>query len=253
MKARRNAFGYASEAKQEIFNLIFTPKVLVNYISRADRIDFDKDPVLIVLSVLSDSKGMIEWITVNPDTILTEKITSYELLHNIGGIKNVLCMEGSRLSAAQNTNMVRRNDIRPVIIKNGKYMTVKNYVLTECFIIKSSLGNYNRMNSINIKGTVYSKRETIEKMYYKQNTLELKDKLLCKYILQGKIGDDYEFWSIPPMVIHGDFLYYGIGEFLYRPGIGIISGKNSNYYEISSSDPRDSFFEVVSIDGVPVK
>jgi len=258
VRTQRSGSSEIASAEVELYNLLFAQKSrqrLPPELSRqgSDKVLLPTDTLLITLSVLSDEQGRIHWYPVRLDSIPAQQQLSFAALVRNG---YQLLQANEKLLPTPwvpSRSLPRRRDIYPVVKRDGRYWTTDNYVLTEYFRVrvvpKAPLWASDNV-TINYRSQVFSK-EVIRARRLLEDGLE--ERLATRYVLGGKIKGAYAFWSRPFAASHAGLMDYGVGEFMYKPGIGLISGKYYVYFELGINDQRNAFFDVLSIDGKPIE
>ncbi|WP_324672097.1 hypothetical protein [Hymenobacter sp. GOD-10R] len=217
-----------------------------------------KDQILITLGVLPDLQtGEIAWVPINPDTLGKQReLASTALFQNacdrIAAYKKRPGFYGCKL---------RRDDVVPIVFRNGRYWTCRNTVLTEYFLVRTQPLTTPFQNdglTINTAAPLFTAVELSQLM---QNERQLKSpRDAAEYFFQnydkklflGKRSQQtYEFWEPAYMIADAGITCTGAEEFRYQPNLGIISGKYSFYfnYQWVAGQSKTPFFTVTELDG----
>lgn len=227
---------------------------------------FEKgDTLLVTLSILPNTKGIIEWEVIKPDTIANGQLLS---------VSDVVREGQQRLAAYRKAGspkdylLVSCVDLFPVVQRNGQYWTPKSviapdpffdglpaymrrewyrvpspYVLTQFFLIRSHATQYidhADYMTINIKSPFLSSDapwRTVRELLPATSHYEYSPAM--GIVPEGVFRGVFEFWSRPRI---------GSGVFEYKPGIGLLSGSYNDYfYELDPGKPR-LFFDRIIVD-----
>lgn len=215
----------------------------------------DNDEVLITMSILPDKFGHVNWTIVNPDTIALKTRVRFSSLTRH-------CFErvfAFKKSQPEPNFLTRSISLRPIIKINGAYLTTSNSVLTDCFLLRDR-ATWFPDASDGITINCLAKPVTLQELTIIQNninksstTLAVRPNILleltAKILVERNEKQVVTFWSIPPRVLHADILFFGIGDFKFKPGTGIISGKYAEYFypgSLGKGGVGNSFFKTIS-------
>ncbi|GGF14978.1 hypothetical protein GCM10011383_27710 [Hymenobacter cavernae] len=218
-----------------------------------------KDQILITLGVLPDLQtGEIAWVPINPDTLGKQrKLAPTALFQNA-------C---DRIAAYKKRPgfypcKLRRDDVVPIVFRNGRYWTCRNTVLTEYFLVHNQPLAKPYQNDglmINIAAPLFTEAEFMKFVQVNRPTTGSAQVKLTfwetygghKLFLGKHVGQTYEFWEPSYMISDAGITCTGAEEFRYQPGIGILSGKYSFYFDLwpVAGQSKTPFFTVTELDG----
>lgn len=215
---------------------------------------FYEDQLLVTMALLPNkSTGFVAWEPIEADTLKNKPQVA---------LNKVLQDCYARLFAYKAAQpyvnaMTRRLDFRPVILRDGRYWTTHNTVLTEYFLVRGQpLWFLTGTDNVTInyhaqpfpRSEFYALKQRLTAAFPTQHDRPLiEGELQTKMLLEKKEGQTYFFWSIPPRVSDADITCFGAVDLQFREGIGIISGKYPDYFDLASENTVNTFFEVISI------
>lgn len=252
--------GVGSQGQQlEVFNVMVPPSLvqgLAQDLSHPSRCAGDE--LLIAMAILPNlATGNITWQPIALDSLAASQrlllsVLQKECVQQVYRYKE----RGSPPMYSES----RRMDVVPIVYQQGRYWTVSNPVLTEYFLLRNKPAEPAEKSdyvTLNMSAPLFTKADFHRKAQLStahQTTnyayLALRGQLTSKYFLNNKTGDTHEFWSLPPIISDGRFAYSGSGEILFKPHIGVLSGKYSDYFGLSEENPRNTFFTVIAIDSI---
>lgn len=249
-----NYIGIKSTAV-EIFNIL-SPHSFIRPIRIPHKVSNERkaDTTLVSISLLPHADKEINWIPIQLDSIAEGRLLPVSDLVNIAE-KQLIAFQKNRNPLAKST--LCRDDIVPVVKRNGLYYRPIAYALTEFFLISpNTIHTYKQadMATIDIKSPVFpisTLLENASRASYNPHA-QAWAAIRSGNLLQSKANGRYEFWSNPAPLSHATHLHYGTGNFLYQPGVGLVAGKYESYFS-ESGQFIDDFFDIVSIDGKLVK
>ena len=208
------------------------------------------DTLLITLAILPTDVGTADWQPIALDTVPARcRLSVRDLVRD--GLRHLsaYCAAGN----APNHLLLTRLNLFPVVRRQGQYWSPRSTVLTEYFLVRSlpvHLRTQINYAAINTKGPSLSRNAPwrvigawLPPEYQYRNLWPI-----------GLVHDSvhtsmYSFWSRPPVgTTHPTLRYFGSGQFIYKPGIGLISGKYPTYSSISGLILPDRFDHII-VDG----
>lgn len=200
---------------------------------------------LFTLFILPDkNRKDAEWVA-QPYEVLKDHIFSKKSM-----IDEVLFVIND--AALPYSRTVLLHNILPLIKKNGKYYSVKNFVFGQCWeIISESIKSPRdaKTSTINTKATIFSKNEIdtfknneISALITKtgnQSPIGVKNIHADLVFLREKdiINNFFTFEYLPRQSFDSSFLLDGIVKFIYSPCVGIIGGTFNTYFASLSMNP----------------
>lgn len=231
-----NAPGKVPPVSIEIYNLLVpagkVQQLFTSVAAHHKRVFGTEDSLLVTLSILPNSKGMIDWQPVDLDAIPAKHLVSTADIIRDGGER----IEAYRSAGNPRDHLLTtRTNLFPIIRRQGRYWAPSSYVLTEYFLIQPrtthSLAQADYV-TINVKSPIISFgapwRDIRALLPAKRN---YEYSMAMGIALEGKHQGLFEFWSRPEINIsHPGLRHFGIGVFMYKPGIGIVSGQYAQYF-----------------------
>ncbi len=256
----------------EIYNLLIPATTVqklaptVNADNSQSVVLVPSDTLLITLSVLPNTEGVIEWKPISVDTISAGRLLPLSTVIKEGR----RCLAANyKANSPQDCQQTSSRNLLPIAWREGHYWTPKSvivsdpfrdglptrmqrewpqvpspYVMMQCFLIRSYATRYlDRADyvTINVKSPTLS----FDAPWRVVRTL-LPPKVNYTYSLamglvpEGVFKGVFEFWSRPRV---------SSGVFEYKPGIGLISGSYDDYfYDLNPAMPRLHFDDIV-LDG----
>lgn len=208
------------------------------------------DTLLITMTVLPFKDGRITWRRILIDSVNRQDIHK---LYNIAAEGITRIKKYRQTGSPADHKIIIRDNLIPIIFSNNEYYIPEPYILTEYFHIVNKKENNSitsDLATINIHSRIISKDSILKQIRINSNKprLQLSYAITAGNTLQAYRNGCYEFWSNPATVVsEPDPLHYGSGDFIYKPGIGILSGKYIGYFSESSKIASDCFFKTTSI------
>jgi hypothetical protein len=217
------------------------------------------DTLLITMALLPTLTGRVTWQPVQPDTIPSGSLRS---------LADAVREGGKRIAAYRKAgnpgvhDLLCRDDLVPLVWRQGQYWAPSSYVLTEYFQVRhrsTQTFPATDLATVNILGRLFPKEVLLQqKRRQSGNAHAQLEGFPAGNVIQRHAGGRYEFWSNPSVTLsHPDVLHYGSGDFQYRPGVGVVSSTYKFYFQRmldhSTQSAWDEFFDVMSIDGSVVK
>ncbi len=214
-----------------------------------------KDVILVSMSVLPDIKtGQIKWIPINIDSIPQSKQVAWQRVASDSYVRlfNYEALGGPPVDWSR-----RRLDLHPIIKMGQQYFTVNQTVLTEYFLLRNrptwypTVGDNATINCLArpftpIDYTIESEK-AVSSIAQGHEAPQLRKELSTKLLLRSKENNVCTFWSLPPTIADGNIATFGVGDLKFKPQVGLISGKYSQYFNLDNNDPVNKFFELISI------
>lgn len=231
---------------------------------------------LILFTVMPTHKP---WVEVDINKLQGEEM-------RIGSLDSLFKNVSNQNLSNKNVTLLKRNDIKVILHKNGKYI-MSDYCLTEYFIITNTplmFPNQSASCFINITTPKFS-ADQFERDYrkfyktYSANAIESKrwsgttflfqpfyDKPLLFLSSTTKVDNKeaFKFWTyLDWRVADGPNVQRGIDRFLYIPLIGIVGGsydfwfneekKSISYDKLMKNYLAEKVMYPIEINGEPVK
>lgn len=150
--------------------------------------------------------------------------------------------------------LIARDDLVPIIQRGCRYWVPSPYILTEYFTVAPQATEQftaSDLATINVRGKSFPKEDLLAQARKAANKPRLPlDAVQAGNILQRSRNGFCEFWSnLRRDVEHPAPLHGGSGSFLYKPGIGLVSGLYNDYFSMDARLVSRKFFDILSIDG----
>ncbi|WP_345237843.1 hypothetical protein [Hymenobacter saemangeumensis] len=244
----------------EILNLLI-PGTRVNNLR--PRLDQDKsasyflntDTLLITMALLPYGTSEVIWERVQLDTIpLGQRRALVEVIRDASKGVSAYRQAGN----PGERSLLSRDNLVPLVQRHGQYWAPSSYVLTEYFQIRHQPTQdfpATDLATINILSRYFPKEALLQsKRRQSGNSHAQLTAIPAGNVIQSRTKNRFQFWSNPSVVLsHPSILHYGSGDFLYQPGIGIVSSTYKYYFQITPTPYLqyvwEEPFEVISIDG----
>jgi hypothetical protein len=215
---------------------------------------YTHDELLVTLAVLPDPRsGLVTWVPIDLDSVAARQVPWPRVAADC--YTRLFNYEAAR--ATPDVYAHRRMDFYPVIRRGKQYFTPAYQVLTEYFVVRDYPAWYPTSGDnarINCQAHPFTPRQYAEQQaavavseLKNQPVPFLRGELAGKLLLWKATGEDYTFWSMPPVSTHGGVAELGVEEFRFRPAIGLVSGKYPSYFGLESTSADNTFFEVTSL------
>ena len=215
------------------------------------------DELLVTLAVLPDlSSGRVEWTPIQLDTVASTRRLAWS---TVAGDCYTRLFNYKAAREAEVDWSRRRLDLRPVLKQGKQYITPKQVVLTEYFVLRNHPTWYPTTSD---NATINCLARPYPPLAYLKDQeaataegppdLLLRKELGTKLLLQQVANGIYTFWSFPPSSETGVasvLTACGIGDLRFQPGIGIISGRYSSYFG-PITQQENTFFGLTSIEKI---
>ncbi|WBA44175.1 hypothetical protein [Hymenobacter canadensis] len=234
---------------------ILVPEFRIRYLTQHDRGDLRvrlarEDELLITMAVLPElQSGRVQWVRIRLDTLdPTCKLSMRALVAE--GYEKLIAYR--RAGNPYMNYETRRDDVKPVVYRDGQYWTTPDDVLTEVYVVHSRRTWYPTEAdnvTLNPQARVFTRADIQRDMQAAQTAggeeaPELGLVLSSKLLLGKRTAARYEFWSFAPPIVDASLTYYGATEVAYEPGTGIVSAKYNEYFHLSAISPDNVFFTV---------
>ncbi|WP_400193882.1 hypothetical protein [Hymenobacter sp. B81] len=159
-----------------------------------------------------------------------------------------------RLEGSPTVNdLTRRNDLRPLLLRDGRYYTTKAVVLTEYFIwldVPGLLPNQADNVTINLGAPLVTPAD-FESAYAGARAAfggyrNFIDAWYSRLLLRARRGPDCSFWTFPSAISDAPAGFYGADSFVFRRKVGLVSGQYPDAFSYLAD--KDTAFETLSIE-----
>jgi hypothetical protein len=254
--ARRSGEGYIgiTPATVEIFNILLPLRQVPLPLGTVEVKAAPTDTLLISLSVLPYANGTIVWEPVRLDTIPPAQVLSVEALAQEARRQLEAFYRDQRAGKPEKRSLLTYDDLLPVVHRQGRYWVPRPYVLTEYFLVRPGTVHTRKqadMATIDVQSPVFDTEAILSAARRTDNPhAQLYAVMEAGNFLLDKGRNRYEFWSNPGYYeSHASSLLYGIGRFLYQPGVGLVSSNYKEYFSRADRFTTEAFLDVISIDG----
>jgi len=212
------------------------------------------DTLLISLSILPLPDGQLVWKSIQADSLSKLPLLSIDALTKLANERIISYFhKGKPLNRVE----LSRDSIVPIVQRGNRYYLANTYVLTSFFIVRPhTIHSLNQadMATIDSNSPLFSADSLLNVASSQSGNkhAQLWAAVQTGNIIQSKSSGYYEFWSNPRPSSHANWLYYGMDRFLYKPGIGIVSGKYEAFFS-ERNQFIDNFLDIVSIDGKRIR
>ncbi|RTQ50068.1 hypothetical protein EJV47_10530 [Hymenobacter gummosus] len=200
---------------------------------------YDRDSLLLVFAAVEGNPGFPTqqlWMPYEDQPLLNPKTFFTDCLGRLDLYK--------REGYSTYNDITRCLYIKPVVTIKGTRQTLGGIVLTEPFLVmpipflvfgQSDNVTINTLSPALSEALMYTSFENYNK-YYNTNAETLRGILPSKILLQRLDKGLYYFWAYPPNLMDGPSHIHGAEKFVYRPGVGILTGTYSNFTEAEGRD-----------------
>jgi hypothetical protein len=199
---------------------------------------YDRDSLLLVFAAVEDDVSRELWqpYQEQPPVFLAPEAFLADCLSRLDRYK--------RQGPGAYNDVTRYVFLKPVLTMQGVKKTFTGIVLTEAFLVMPIPGLlFGQADNvtINVLAPVVSEGQLEQSVrayrrYFNTSAESFTDMLPSKVLLEQKTKGLYYFWTCPPGLMDAPNFIHGAEDFVYRPGVGILTGTYSSF---TGFDGRD--------------